>query len=180
MPESRLTDVDVKISFPLLFEMTGTWSADDTQRAAAWELYVELTTRIATVPLTPEEGLLREAMSSLHALFGTTREVLRRYGPSVGKPRPGSSLSVGFIAVNVLNAGVRPFLAKWHPELSRWEQQPHDGVGVADHERAWPHAVSVRADLAALQRTLNQYAKTLEDGLGVSRSLLEPPSRRAT
>jgi hypothetical protein len=177
MPKARPTAVDVKISLPYLFEMTGKWTADETQRLAAWALYVELATRVTTVPLRPEDGLLREAMSSLYSLFGSTRKILRRHGPSVGIPGPESSLSVGYIAVNVLNAGVRPFLAKWHPELARWEQGPHEGVGVAAHERAWEHAATVRKELADLQRSLNQYAKTLEAALGISRSLLEPPPR---
>jgi hypothetical protein len=41
---------------------------------SAWELYVEPATRIATVPLGPNEGL-REALSSLHSMFLVTREI---------------------------------------------------------------------------------------------------------
>jgi hypothetical protein len=59
-------------------QLKDTWKPDDTQRRAAWELYVELVTRIAVVPLAGTEGLLREALSSLYALFAITREVLRR------------------------------------------------------------------------------------------------------
>jgi hypothetical protein len=45
-------------------QLKGTWKPDDTQRRAAWELYVELVTRIAVLPLAGNEGLLREALSS--------------------------------------------------------------------------------------------------------------------
>ncbi|WP_370135611.1 hypothetical protein [Streptacidiphilus sp. EB103A] len=66
-----------------VLEIAGTWEPNDAERRAAWELYVELVTRVSVVPLGTDEGLLREALSSLYSLFGTTREVLRRHGPEV-------------------------------------------------------------------------------------------------
>ena len=71
-----------KVSLNLPFGLGGveqTWVPDDDERLAAWELYVELSTRITTVPLHAGTGLVREALSSLYSLFGTTREILRRY-----------------------------------------------------------------------------------------------------
>jgi hypothetical protein len=56
---------------------------------------------------------MREAMNSLYSLFGSTREILRKAGPTVG----ASHDSVGGIAIAVLNKGLRPFLSKWHPLL---------------------------------------------------------------
>lgn len=178
MPPAKLDAVEVSIKFPYLFELKGNWIADDTQRKAAWELYVELATRIATVELPPDDGLVREALSSLHALFPTTREILRRHGPALGRPVEGSALSIGQIAVSVLNQGVRPFLAKWHPALSGWEQTRKPEVAPVAHERAWPREKKLRKELRKLQRTLHQYAATLEAGLGLSRSLLERPPKR--
>src|SRR6266536_2347761 len=60
----RRKEVQVKLTIPFVGEVSGTWVPDDAERQAAWELYVELTTRIAVVPLGPNEGLLREALSS--------------------------------------------------------------------------------------------------------------------
>jgi hypothetical protein len=51
---------------------------DEIQQMAAWELYVELATRIAVRPFGADEGLMREALSSLYSIFGTTRDVLRQ------------------------------------------------------------------------------------------------------
>lgn len=89
---------------------------DPTTRKAAWELYVELVTRVAIEPLQLNHGLLRESLSSLYSLFPTTRQILRQAGPGVGASRH----SVGGIAIAVLNKGLRPFLAKWHPLLLVW------------------------------------------------------------
>src|SRR5437868_3696987 len=82
----KLQKFDVKLKLPLA-EVRGTWVPDDAERMAAWELYVELVTRSAVVELAPTEGLLREALSSLYALFDLTRAILKRYGPSVAKPK---------------------------------------------------------------------------------------------
>jgi hypothetical protein len=79
----RPKQVQVKLTIPFIGEISGTWEPEEAERHAAWELYVELVTRIAVVQLSPAEGMLREALSSLREVFGITREILRRYGPSV-------------------------------------------------------------------------------------------------
>ena len=163
----KLKSVEVSLKFPELFELTGTWEADEAQRLAAWEIYVELVTRIAVVTLGPGDGILREALSSLHALFGITRDVLRRGGPSLAKPAKKGALSFGIIAVDVLNRGVRPFLARWHPALQGWEAGRAAGKSVADHEAAWPKNVQMRAELEAVQRVLRSYADLLGTVAGV-------------
>ncbi|MGL5033588.1 MAG: hypothetical protein ACRC6M_07280 [Microcystaceae cyanobacterium] len=108
-----------KVSIGLPFNLgNAEWVADETQVRAAWSLYVELVTRIAVEPLDSDEGLCREVLNSLYSLFSTTREILKQSGPSVG----ASMSSVGGIAISVLNRGLRPFLAKWHPHLQDWHK----------------------------------------------------------
>jgi len=68
-----------------VLSLQGTWKPSEVERLASWELYVELITRVAVVPLQPGEGLLGEALASLYSLFGVTREVLRRHGPDVAR-----------------------------------------------------------------------------------------------
>lgn len=74
-----------KVSVSLPFGIgSAEWQADNTERRAAWSLYVELVTRIAVQSLEIDEGLLREALNSLYSLFGTTRQVLKEAGPTSG------------------------------------------------------------------------------------------------
>ena len=47
---------------------------------AAWELYVEMLTRIVTQPLPAESGDELAALDSVYSLFPTTREILRTRG----------------------------------------------------------------------------------------------------
>ena len=89
---------------------TGPLSANLSFRAdekAAWELHVELLTRIVTQRLPPGCGDEKAALDSVHALFPITREILRRYGSRAVKSRK--------IAISILNQ-VRPFTTKWHKE----------------------------------------------------------------
>lgn len=114
MPVKRIS---VKLGLPSIGEIAGEWEPDESEVNAAWELYVELVTRISIVELKPEEGLLREALSSLYSFFDTTRAILRKYGPAVGKPKGKGELSFGTLSVAVLNAVLHPVLSKWHPLL---------------------------------------------------------------
>ncbi len=153
-----------KVSINLPWGIGGAeWESDPTERRAAWAIYVELVTRISVEPLGKDEGVLREALSSLHALFGVTRQVLRDAGPDVGIAKE----SVGGVAIAVLNKGLRPFLAKWHPALQAWEAQRDTKTSSQEHERKWTEEPKLRADLEELRKGLSQYADALAKIAGV-------------
>jgi hypothetical protein len=164
---AKLKSVEVRIKFPELFELAGTWEADEAQRLAAWEIYVELVTRVAVVALGPGDGVMREALTSLHDLFDITRGVLRKGGPDLARPAKVGALSLGIIAVDVLNRAVRPFLARWHPLLLAWEVNRPATQSAADHEAAWPTNAAMRSELAAVQTILRSYADLLGTVAGV-------------
>ena len=75
---------------------------------AAWELYVEMLTRIVTQPLPAGAGDEKTALDSVYSLFPTTREILYRHGRK--------AVQFSKIAIPILNQVVRPFAAKWHKE----------------------------------------------------------------
>ena len=49
----------------------------DADKAAAWEMYIELLTRITTQPLDTEHGDEKTALESVYSLFPITRQVLK-------------------------------------------------------------------------------------------------------
>ncbi|MDM8555751.1 hypothetical protein QUF75_13545 [Desulfococcaceae bacterium HSG7] len=161
----RPKKVDVRIKFPF-GSISGTWEVDENQSKAAWELYVELITRISIQKLGPDQGLLREALTSLYNLFGETRKILRNYGPAIGKPLGVGKLSCGEIALQVLNSGLRPVLAKWHPLLADYENTKPDDVSQTAHEKAWGKNKALREELVVLQASMRQYADTLAEAAG--------------
>ncbi|EDX74739.1 hypothetical protein MC7420_6217 [Coleofasciculus chthonoplastes PCC 7420] len=153
-----------KVSVSLPFGIGGAeWEADETERKAAWSLYVELVTRITVQSLEADQGLLREALNSLYSMFAITRQILRDAGPDVGI----SSQSVGGIAIAVLNKGLRPFLSKWHPLLQTWEAQKPPTASPKQHEKNWSLEPQMYEELLILGKELQQYTEALAEIVGV-------------
>jgi hypothetical protein len=133
-----LTKLKISIGF-----LDTEWAPQEADRDAAWELYVEMLTRIVTQPLAISDGDEQTALDSIHDLFGITREILRRQGRDC--------IQFSKIAVIVLNQIVRPFTAKWH-KLSL--------TGAFEHPS---QRQAFRQELEALQIDLRNYAKALAD-----------------
>ncbi len=129
----------LKINAPFM-EMT--WEPRDEDKTAAWELYVELITRVATQHLEPDAGDEAAALKSISDLFALTRETIKRNGRHC--------INFTRIAVVVLNQKVRPFTAKWH-RLTRAAP-----LGDAD-------TVAFREELRGLQTDLRNYTRLLAD-----------------
>jgi len=164
---AKLTSVEVSLKFPCIGEVKGTWEPDEGERCAAWEMYVELITRISVVELQPSEGLLREALSSLYTLFDTTRKILREHGPSIAQPKGKDNLSFGYLAVAILNVVLRPVLAKWHPLLLDYESTKESSVSLLEHERQWDKNEELRQVLNDVRSVLIEYANLLAQVAGV-------------
>jgi hypothetical protein len=123
------------------------WNPQDEDKAAAWELYVELLTRVTTQSLYIEHGDEKTALTSIYSIFGITREVMKNNGRHC--------FEFTKIAVVVLNQVVRPFTAKWH------------GLSI---NGAFDDAASCsefRVELEKIQIVLRIYTKMLADMAGV-------------
>lgn len=160
---AKFTGVKVSLTLPFIGGVEGTWKPDESERNAAWEMYVELITRISVVELKSDEGLLREALSSLYTLFGTTRTILRKYGPSIAQPKGKDDLSFGYLAVAILNTVLRPVLAKWHPMLRDYESTRSGSVSPLEHERQWDKHDELRQVLNDVRGTLIEYTDLLAE-----------------
>lgn len=78
----------------------------DEDKDAAWELYIEMLTRIVTQPLKKDMGDEKTALDSIYSLFPTTREIIKRKGRHC--------VAFTKISILILNQKVRPFTEKWH------------------------------------------------------------------
>lgn len=123
------------------------WSPKNADRDAAWDLYIELLTRITTQLLKAEHGDEQTALTSIFSLFASTREVIKKYGRD--------SIEFTKIAIIVLNQIIRPFTANWH-KLSL--------QGAFDDKKK---CEIFRNELAVLQIQLKNYTKMLADMAGV-------------
>lgn len=134
----------LKIKAPFL-EME--WEPKDEDKSAAWELYIELLTRVATQPLNQSQGDEVAALNSIYSLFPLTREIIKKNGRH--------AIEFTKIAVVVLNQVIRPFTSKWH-KLSI------EGA-FSDKEQC----KLFREDLSELQDFLNKYTQLLANMAGV-------------
>ncbi|MFE2295024.1 TIR domain-containing protein [Streptomyces sp. NPDC059452] len=137
------------------------------ERAAAFDLQVELVTRVGVQPLEPGQGSLREALNSLHSLFSTTREVLHRVATETTAP-----LTLPVIASGLANRHLRPFLSAWHPALQEHEAARPPGTSPTEHERHWERSAQMRKDLAELRTPLTLTVRELATVCGID--LLAP------
>ena len=119
------------------------WKPQDEDKAAAWELYIELLTRITTQPLDDTHGDEETALKSIYAIFPLTREVIKKNGRHC--------IEFTKIAVVILNQIVRPFTAKWHK------------LSVEGAFNKPEKCREFRGELTQLQSTLKKYTKMLAD-----------------
>jgi hypothetical protein len=154
---ARLTTV--KVSVPQFTELS--FSVTDDRRRTAWSLFVEAATRTSTQPLADGTGSLREAMTSLYGLFVIVRETLKVDLPNKART-PGPT--VEYLAIALLNDALRPFLTRWHPMLRQWEREHPDAP-----EQQWPLNDACRADLAAAQVRVIEYARGFAELAGFDR-----------
>ncbi len=137
-----MTSLKINLKF---LEMN--WEPSTEDQDAAWELYVEMLTRIATQHLQPGHGDEETALESIHKLFDITRGILRTRGREC--------VTFSKIAIVVLNQVVRPFTAKWHKE----------SLDKAFYDRA--KCDEFRKELTLLQVELRKYTAALADIAGV-------------
>ena len=167
MPEFKNKKNTVEINF-WIFKYKAEIEITDDIKSAAWEMYVELATRITTVELKSGEGLLREALNSYYSLFKTTREILKKYGTGIATPLNPNDPTFGHLAVGVLNRFLRPLLSQWHPALQQWESKRKDDLSPMEHEKTWPLADALRREIEAVRQEMLEYTQVMEDITGVA------------
>ena len=137
-----MTSLKINLKF-----LEAQWQPQEKDRDAAWELYIEMLTRIATQPLAADEGNEKAALDSVYALFPLTREIIKRHGRDC--------FEFTKLAVVVLNQVIRPFTAKWH------QRSLADAFGDPAQREEF------RQELVALQEPLRKYTRMLADMAGV-------------
>ena len=136
LAEWGLTSLKLKLGF-----VESEFKLCDPDRAAAWDMYVELLTRVTTQHLAPEDGDEKAALDSVYALFPLTRDILKRHGSGAGE--------FAKLAIPVLNQIIRPFTAKWHR------------LSLSDAFKSANRGREFRDELAALQTKLRRYTQAL-------------------
>ena len=140
----------LKVKTPI---MDMEWVPNDPDKAAAWDMYVELLTRITTQELPDEAGVEATALESVYALFPLTRETLKTHGRGC--------VAFSRLAIVILNQIIRPFTAKWHKKSDN---------------RAFSNETNrkeFRKDLKALQEKLIRYTRLLGTVADIEEDLID-------
>ncbi|MFM2590989.1 hypothetical protein [Vibrio sp. TBV020] len=137
-----MTSLKVNVGF---LEMD--WNPSEPDKDAAWDMYIELLTRVTTQSLPAEHGDERGALDSIYSLFGTTRSVIKSHGRDCKEFTK--------IAIIVLNQKIRPFTAKWHK------------LSINDAFESEDKCKEFRTELTTLQFELTIYASMLAEMAGV-------------
>lgn len=123
------------------------WNPSEPDKNAAWDLYIELLTRITAQKLEMEHGDEHTALTSVFSLFATTRQIIKDNGKDC--------IEFTKIAVVILNQKIRPFTAKWHK------------VAVANGFEDPDDCTKFREELTELQAVLSVYTQMLAEIAGV-------------
>jgi len=152
--------VEVSLSIPGF--VTVTWTPNRAERKAAWELYVELITRVSVEEMRTGEGILRESLISLHSIFDSTRVILKKYGTVIAKPKKNKNeVSFGFLSIVILNRVLRPYLTKWHPILEEYESRRTENTSIKEHEDKWELNSQMRTEMGEVRKVLVEYSNCL-------------------
>lgn len=119
------------------------WKPVTPDKDAAWELYIELLTRITTQPLGNHQGDEETALASIFSLFGISREIIKSHGRAC--------IEFTKIAIIVLNQIIRPFTAKWHK------------ISIEKKLKDADICKEFRLELANLQKKLQTYSRMLAE-----------------
>ena len=122
-------------------------SFKDADKTAAWDMYVELLTRVTTQHIATEDGDEKSALTSIYSLFEITRNIIKENG--------SGCIEFAKVAIVILNQVIRPFTAKWH-KLSL------ENAFDKSEKRSL-----FREELMDLQIVLRRYTQLLADIAGV-------------
>jgi len=137
----NMTSLKMKPSF---LEME--YLPKEADKDAAWELYIELLTRITTQDYDDIHGEEKTALTSVYKIFELTREIIKKY--------KRDCIEFSKIAIVILNQKIRPFTAKWHYiEIT-------DGFDNTNSKE-------FRSELKYLQAVLLTYTQMLGDMAGI-------------
>ena len=139
----------------------------DEDRQCAWELYTELSTRVATVgkPLDDEcksfEGeLYIESLSSFYNFFQEARGIMRRF--PVGRLEQNQQDHLGVIISRIMAEVMRPFLEKWQVKYRHWwENQSNPRLSPIERQKEFPELTEFLQDWSSVRWLLRKLQEEL-------------------
>ena len=139
----------------------------DEDRQCAWELYTELSTRVAvTGKMSDSEckdfsgELYIESLSSLYNFFQECRRIMRKF--PVGRLEQNKGQHLGIMISKVLSEVLRPFLEKWQVKYRHWwEYQSNPRKPPFERQEDFPELNDFLSDWSALRWLMRKLQEEL-------------------
>jgi hypothetical protein len=132
--------------------------------AVAHQIWTELVTRKAALPIDPENDVIVEVYDSWYALFGRIRELIGQLPANLVRSDPNTQKLIR-IATESLNLGLRPHLTRWQARFRNWYASQDAELRVKtpqEVQRQFPEYDSLMADIRSVNEQLVQYATELK------------------
>ncbi len=137
------------------------FKAQREDRRIAWEIFVQIRTRIAAVDFRENEDSLLHINKSLYELFSFIRDkILSLPLKTVTRDKNGNLVEF-YLAI--LNDGIRPFLTKWHISVSHFHEKMKDsGKSAIEIDKEFLEKnPSILGDVKSLNQRMKKFASVL-------------------
>lgn len=131
-------------------------------RQAAWNIYTQLSTRVAAVEFDESFDSAYLVHQSLYKMFDLIREEISKI--PVERVRGDKSDNTVVFYMDILNKGIRPHLSKWHLPLEAFvktEREKHPNESYFEIEKKFPLRKELIESLKAMNIRMNGYSKSL-------------------
>ena len=130
----------------------------------AHQIWTELVTRKAAIPVDPENDVIAEIYDSWYALFQRTRQLI---GDIPGKciRREKSTQQLVKIATESLNLGLRPHLTKWQARYRNWWRNSDEALKSStpqEQQKKFPQYDELMDEMLAVNKLMIEYAAQLQ------------------
>jgi len=139
----------------------------DDDRQCAWELYTELSTRVAVTGKAGDKEctdfsgeLYIESLNSIYKFFQEARSIMRRF--PVGKIKEPNQEHLGVMIHRMMEDVLRPFLEKWQVKYRHWwENESNPRLPPLDRQKEFPELDAFLEDWASVRWLMRKVQQEL-------------------
>ncbi len=139
----------------------------EEDRQCAWELYTEISTRVAVTGKLSDPNcedfsgeLYTESLTSLYIFFQETRKIMKKF--PVGRISTNQNEHLGVVANKVMVDVLRPFLEKWQSKYRHWwENQNNPRKSPFERQSEFPDLDEFLKDWSSVRWLMGNLQKEL-------------------
>ncbi len=132
----------------------------DTARIAH-QIWTELQTRKAVLPLDEENDVILEIYNSCYTLFSITRNLIKKIPAEHISTNKNTEKLVNLM-VDVLNLGIRPHLTRWQARFRTWMKHNNDpSLSPQELQKKFPEHNALIKELKKVNLELKKFSDLL-------------------